>query len=131
MALSPYSTKFASGEIDHNLDPRTQMRKYKKEEYETYKAPNILPYELGDLPEYYSNVVDNAMQASRIIENALKTNEIRNKKELLELKQNTDKIVYYLVKNVDRILEKQTIGATHVGDEDEKIKQLANEGEIE
>ena len=39
---NPYSTKFVSGEIDHDLDPSTQMRNFKREEKETHTGPNTL-----------------------------------------------------------------------------------------
>lgn len=122
MPSSPYSTKFASGEIDHDLDPRTQMKKFKAEEKETHYAPNILPYEMANLPEYYGNMVDGGIQASKILESLLKNKEIKHKKQLLGLKKATDKIVMYLLKNVDSILEKQTIGARHIGDEEETFE---------
>lgn len=122
MPESPYSTKFASGEIDHDHDPRTQMKKWKKEEAETHYAPNVLPYEMANLPEHYGNMVDCGIQACKILENLLKSKEIKNKKQLLKLKDNTEKMVVYLLQNVDSILEKHTIGARHVGDEDQKFE---------
>jgi len=124
MANSPYSTKFASGEIDHDLDTTELMRKYKKEEKDTHDAPNILPYELGDLPAYYGTMVESGLQACKILETALKMKEVENKKELHQLKRNTEKMVVYLIQNVDHILEKQTIGAKHLDDEDEKYENL-------
>lgn len=116
MAESPYSTKFASGEIDHDHDPRTQMKIWKKEEAETHSAPNILPYELGELPTYYGDMVECGIQACKAIEVALKSKEFKEKKKLLKLKSNTEKIVLYLLQNVDATLEKYTIGARHIGD---------------
>lgn len=110
MPESPYSTKFASGEIDHELDPRGQMEKYKAEEKETHFAPNLLPYELSNLPVYFGEVIANAIEASKNIGDALKTKDIKNKKELETLKKNTDKMIVYLVKNVDSTLQKCTIG---------------------
>lgn len=124
MANSPYSTKFASGEIDHDLDTSQLMKQYKKEEKDTHNAPNILPYELGDLPMHYGDLIDSGLQACKILETALKMKEIKNKKELAILKKNTEKMVVYLLQNVDSILEKQTIGARHEGDEDEKYENL-------
>ena len=124
MPESPYSTKFASGKIDHDLNPTTQMKQFKREEKDTHYAPNILPYEMGNLPEYYSTMVDSGIQASKILETVLKSKEVRHKKELLKLKKATEKIVVYLLKNVDSILEKQTIGARHLGDEDEDFDEV-------
>jgi hypothetical protein len=123
MPSSPYSTKFASGEIDHDYDPRTQMKRFKAEEKETHYAPNILPYEMANLPEYFGNMVDSGIQASKILESLLKSKEIKHKKQLLQLKRNTEKMVVYLLKNVDSILEKHTIGARHIGDEEETFDE--------
>ncbi len=123
MANSPYSTKFASGEIDHGLDTTQMFKQYKKEEKEA-EAPNILPYELGDLPMHFGDMVDAGIQACKMLEIALKMKEIKNKKSLAILKKNTEKMVVYLLQNVDSILEKQTIGANHAGDEDEKYEEL-------
>lgn len=121
---SSYSTKFASGDIDHELDPRTQMRKWKKEEKETHYAPNVLPYEMANIPDFYGNMVDNGIQACKAIEVALKSKEFKNKKELLKLKENTEKMVVYLLQNVDKILEQYTIGARHRDDPDQKFEEL-------
>jgi hypothetical protein len=121
---SPYSTKFASPDIDHDLDTSSWMKKYKKEERETHNGPNALPYEMQNLPTYYGEMVDNGMQAAKTIEDILKTKDVKNKKELLKLKKNTEKMVLYLMQNVDYVLEKYTIGAKHVMDdiEDEKME---------
>lgn len=123
MANSPYSTKFASGQIENELDTTQMFKQYKKEEKDA-EAPNILPYELGDLPMHFGDMVDAGIQACKILETALKMKEIKNKKQLSILKKNTEKMVIYLIQNVDSILEKQTIGATHEGDEDEKYEEL-------
>jgi hypothetical protein len=124
MPESPYSTKFASGEIDYDHDPRTQMKNWKKEEKETHYAPNVLPYEMANLPEYYGNMVDNGIQACKTLEVALKSKDFKNKKQLLKLKDNTEKMVIYLLQNVDSILEKHTIGSRHVGDEQEEFDEM-------
>lgn len=125
MPTSPYSTKFASGEIDHELNPAGQMKRFKKEENQTHNAPNILPYELGNLPDIYSRILENAIQASKTIDAALKSKEVRRKKELLRLKNDTDKMARYILMNVDAVLEKQTIGARHLGDPDEEFDEYA------
>lgn len=124
MSESPYSTKFASGEIDRDHDPRTQMKNWKKEEAETHYGPNVLPYEIGELPEYYGNMVDGGIQACKAIETALKTKDFKNKDQLERLKRNTEKMVVYLLTNVDSTLEKYTIGARHVGDPDQKYEEM-------
>jgi hypothetical protein len=119
---SPYSTKFASPDIDHNLDPSAQMKKYKKEERETHAGPNALPYEMQNLPQYFGAMVDNGMQAAKCIEDLLKTKDVKHKEELLKLKKNTEKMVLYLMQNVDYVLEKYTIGAKHAMDDLEDAK---------
>jgi hypothetical protein len=121
---SPYSTKFASPDIDHNLDPSGQMKKYKREERETHNAPNTLPYEMQNLPTYFGNMVDNGMQAAKTIEDLLKTKDVEHKKELLKLKRDTEKMVVYLMQNVDNVLERYTIGHKHAIDDlkDEKME---------
>lgn len=109
---SPYSTALASGQIEHDfenaLNPSEQMRKYKTEE-EFAKAPQTLPYEFGDLPQYLAGVVDNAFQASSNLENILGMEDYKGDKELLKLKLNLEKIVVYLMKNGDKMLRKHTI----------------------
>lgn len=124
MPSSPYSTKFASGDIDKNYDPKGQMKKFKREEKETHYAPNILPYELGNVPELYANMIENGMQAAKAIEVALKSKEYHDKDDLARLMKNTEKIIAYLIKTVDPTLEKHTIGARHAGDPDEKYEEM-------
>ena len=119
---SPYSTKFASGDIDHELDTSAAFKQYKKEERENSKGPNTLPYEMADLPQYFGIMVDNGMQASICLEGLLKNNNVKHKKELLKLKRNVEKMVIYLLQNVDQVLEKFTIGANHAVDDIEQEK---------
>ncbi len=119
---NPYSTKFASPEIDHDHDPITQMKNYKREERETHNGPNALPYEMQNLPTYFGSMVDNGMQAAKCIEDLLKTKDVKHKEELLKLKKNTEKMVLYLMQNVDYVLEKYTIGSKHVMDDLEDAK---------
>ncbi len=121
---SPYMTNFMDGKVDHELDPSTQMKQFKAEERATHKAPNILPYELKELPANFGAMVENGMQAAKTLETFLKTADVKNKKELLQLKKNTEKMVIYLMQTVDYVLEKQTIGASHAANdiEDEKIE---------
>jgi len=121
---SPYSTKFASGDINHTLDTEGAFRQYKKEERETHTGPNTLPYEMGNLPQYFGMMVDGGMQAAKLIEDLLKTKDVEHKKSLLKLKRATEKMVLYLLQNVDPVLEKYTIGAKHAVDdvEDEKLE---------
>jgi hypothetical protein len=121
---SPYSTKFASGEIDHDYDPATQMRIFKKEEKETHTGPNTLPYEMSNLPTYFGEMVDNGIQACKTIETLLRSPEIKHKKALFNLKRNTEKAVIYLLQNVDTTLEKYTIGMKHADDEDDNFDEL-------
>jgi len=115
----PYSTNFISGEIEHELNPSGQMKKYKKDERETYKAPNTLPYEMANLPQYFGAMVDSGMHAAQCIESLLKTNDVEHKKSLLKLKKNVEKMVLYLLQNVDQTLEKYTIGTKHAADDQE------------
>lgn len=113
---SPYSTKFASGEIDYDFDPNNQMRIWKAEEKDTHTGPNTLPYEMANLPTYYGTMVDNAFQACKTIRALLKTKDVKNPKALYKLLKNTEAIVTYLIKTVDPTLEEYTIGAHHRGD---------------
>lgn len=122
----PYSTNFISGEVEHELNPSGQMKKYKREERETYKAPNTLPYEMSNLPQYFGAMVDNGMQAAQCIESLLKTNDVEHKKSLLKLKKNVEKMVMYLLQNVDQTLEKYTIGTKHAAD-DKKDAEMDEE----
>jgi hypothetical protein len=79
---------------------------------------------MGELPGYYGNMVDNGIQACKTLEVALKSKEFKNKKQLLRLKRNTEKMVVYLLQNVDSVLEKYTIGARHIGDEDQEFEEM-------
>ena len=108
---SPYSTGFVSGKVDFDLDPKGQMKKYKQEEKDTHYAPYTLPYEFSALPEYFANMVDNGLQICKTIESLLGAKDIDHKEDLLKLKDNVDKMVVYLLKNVDSTLDKFTIGA--------------------
>lgn len=114
---SAYSTGFASGKINHDLDTAQQMRQYKREEKETHSAPNVLPYEMGQLPDYFANMVENGMQASKTLEILLESKEYKHKDDLLKLKNNVDKMLMYLIQNVDATLDKFTIGANKGNDE--------------
>lgn len=114
---SPYSTGFASGKIDFDLNPSAQMRRYKTEEKETYEAPRTLPYEMGNLPQYFGDMVDSALQASRVLEDLLKSETIEHREDLIKLKNNTDKIIMYLIQNVDTTLDKFTIGGKNNNDD--------------
>jgi hypothetical protein len=122
--VSPYSTDFASGDIAYDYNANSQMKSWKKEELDTHIAPNFLPYELSSLPQYFGMMVDNGMRASQTIEDYLKVNDPKKYDELMKLKKNTDKIVFFLMKNVDAILEKVTIGAKHSKDIDKEKKQV-------
>lgn len=114
---SPYSTGFASGKLDYNLDPLVQMRQYEREEKETHSAPHTLPYEMGELPQYFANMVDNGLQACKVMEDCLKSKNVKNKKALLKLKINTEKAVMYLLEHVDQTLDKFVIGANNEEDD--------------
>ncbi len=107
---NPYSTTFASGDIKFDLDTTQQMRKYKQEEKETHSAPNTLPYEMGSLPIYFGEMVNNGIQAAKTLEDVLQNKNVEHKEELLKLKKNTEKMVMYLLQNVDSVLDKYTIG---------------------
>jgi len=114
---SPYSTGFLSSNIDFDKDSEELFKKIQKEEELTHQATAQLPFELSKLPEYFATMVDNGMRASINIENVLKSKNIKNKKELLKLKDNTDKMVRYLIMNVDRILDLYAIRANLDSDE--------------
>ena len=107
---SPYSTGFLSANINFDTNTMSNFKKNKNEEKNNHVSPTVLPYEMHDLPICYANIVENAIKASKIIEPLLESNNFSNKKELAKLKENTDKIVMYLFKNVDNILDKCTIG---------------------
>ena len=106
---SPYSTSLASSHIDFELNPDQQMVKYKTEEEEA-KAPHTLPFELGKLPAYFADMVDSGFNAAKTLDNALRIEKYKDCKELLKLKNNLEEIVSYLMKNVDPVLAKFTIG---------------------
>lgn len=107
---SPYATGFLSANINFDFDTIENFKKLKKEEKENHKTQKSLPYEMYDLPVCFGSIVENAIKASKIIEPLLGSNNIKDKKELAKLKENMDKLVMYLIKNVDNILDKQSIG---------------------
>jgi hypothetical protein len=107
---SPYATGFLSANINFDFNDSRNFKERKKEEKETHKSPDLLPYELRELPICFATIVENAIKASKIIEPLLESNNIKDKKELANLKNNMDKLVMYLFKNVDNILDKHTIG---------------------
>ena len=115
---NPYSTTVASGQINYELDTAAQIQKYKQEEKDTHSAPNTLPYELGQLPIYFGEMVSNGIQAAKNIEDVLQSKNIEHKEELLKLKKNVDKMVMYLLENVDSVLDKFTIGRKYRDDEE-------------
>lgn len=123
---SPYSTKFASPDIDHEMTTGSKLKSFKRDERETHTAPNTLPYEMGNLPKYYGDMIDAGIQACKDIENVLKVKDVENKKDLLKLKRATEKMVLWLLQNVDFILEKYTIGETHAAD-DKKEEKMEEE----
>lgn len=106
---SPYSTSLASSQINFDLKPDQQMDKYKREEEEA-KAPYTLPYELGELPGYFADMVDSGFNAAKTLDNVMRIEKYKDRKELLKLKNNLEQMVSYLMKNVDPILTKFTIG---------------------
>jgi hypothetical protein len=119
---SPYSIGIMSISINHDLDTVEQMAKYKQEEKEA-KAPHTLPYEMGELPQYFGNMVENGVQAARTLETILKSENFENRKELEKLKNNLEKMIVYLMSNVDPILAKFTIG---VKDDDLEVDKDKN-----
>ena len=114
---NPYSTDFASRDIDHKLDPSTMMEIQKREELQTHIAPNALPYELSSVPDHFASMVDHGFQAAKILDSYLKVKDLKNYKKLLKLKKNTEKMVNYLINNVDPVLEQFTIGTKHASDD--------------
>jgi hypothetical protein len=108
---SPYSTEIARSAIDYDLNPTAQMLQYKREE-EGALAPLALPYEMSELPQMFADMVDSGFSAAKIIENILKSQNFEgDSKKLEKLKINIEKIVIYLLKNVDSTLYTYTIGA--------------------
>jgi hypothetical protein len=112
---SPYSTAIASGAIDFDfessLSPSQQMQKYKTEELNA-TAPNVLPYEFGEIPQNIAAIIDNAFDASSKLENILKIKKYQNSSDLLKLKENLEQIVMHFTRKSDKILSKYTTGLT-------------------
>jgi hypothetical protein len=106
---SPYSTALANSHIDFDLNPEHQMAKYKAEE-EFAKSPYTLPYEMGDLPSYFADMVDSGFNAARTLDNVLKIEKYKENKDLMKFKNNLEKMVAYLMQNVDPVLSKFTLG---------------------
>jgi hypothetical protein len=106
---SPYSTGFLSSNINFSDDTSEMFKQIKKEEDITHDAIPTLPFELSMLPEYFANMVDNAMNASINIDKVLSTKDLKNKKDLTKLKENVDKMIRFLIKNVDPTLDKYAI----------------------
>ena len=110
---SPFSTGLVTKKLDYSLNPERQMKQYKKEELETHYADGMLPYEMGDLPKYFGDIVDSGIMASKSIDDLLKNENLVNDEEkydaLEKLKKNTDKMVIYMINNVDKVLAEFTI----------------------
>ena len=94
------------------------MREYKKREEDAIPK-NTLPFELSNLPNHFANMVDCGIQACKTLEDISKTPDYEDSEDLAKLKRNVEKMVVYLVQNVDHILEKYTIGARHDKDIEE------------
>ena len=110
----PYQTGPLDGSINHDLDPAQQMRQFKQED-EDSKAELILPYEMAQLPYYFAEMVDNGFQAGKTLEALVQSENFKNRKDLVKLKNNVDKMVMYLVETIDPLFSKYTIG--HRGNE--------------
>ena len=107
---SPYSTAMASNEINYSLDATPQMKQFKREDAAAKHTFDTLPYEMGSLPLYFGEMVDNALGASRLLNGLLESDNVKHKKDLAKLKNNVDKIIHYLISNVDNTLSKFIIG---------------------
>jgi len=107
---SPYSTAMVSNDINYSLNPTPQMKQYKREDAATKHTFDTLPYEMGSLPIYFGEMVDNALGASRLLNGLLESDNFKNKKDLARLKNNIDKIIHYLISNVDNTLDKFILG---------------------
>jgi hypothetical protein len=108
---SPYSTEIAKSSLDYDMNPMAQMLQYQREEEEA-KAPLTLPYEMSELPQLLADMVDSGFNAAKIMENVLKSQNFQGDlKKLDKLKQNIEKMVVYLMKNVDSTMVTFTIGA--------------------
>lgn len=116
---SPYSTGFMSSNINFDTDTEQMFKQIKREEEDTHQAIPTLPYELSLLPQYCADVVDNAMRASINIENVLRSKNFKNKDDLLRLKNNLDKMIRYLIKNVDSTLDKFAIRTSMDSDDED------------
>jgi hypothetical protein len=106
---SPYSTGFLSSNINFSDDTSQLFKQIKREEDETHQSIPTLPFELSMLPEYFANMVDNAMNASINIDKVVNSKNLKNKDDLLRLKENVDKMIRFLIKTVDPTLDKFAI----------------------
>lgn len=108
---SPYSTEIAKSSIDYDMNPNSQMLQYKREEEEA-KAPLTLPYEMSELPQLMGDMVDAGFNAAKIMDTVLKSKNFEGDvKRLEKLRKNVEKMVIYLMQNVDPTLISFTIGA--------------------
>ncbi len=108
---SPYSTGFLSANINYDLNTLEQFKNLKKEEDATHPVQAFLPYELSALPQYCGEIVNNAMDASIAINAVLEQRNLKNPEPLEQLKKNLEKIIRYMIKNVDSTLDKYAIDA--------------------
>lgn len=109
---TPYSTSLLSKNVKMSLDPTEQMKAYKKMEMDAIPK-NTLPFELSNLPNHFGNMVDSGIQACKAMEDIFKTPDYEDSEDLKKLKRNVEKMVVYLIKNVDVVLENYTIGHRH------------------
>jgi hypothetical protein len=107
---SPYSTEIVKSSLDYDMNPSSQMLRYKREEQEA-KSPLTLPYEMSELPRLLADMVDSGFNASKIMDNVLNSENFKGDSERLEkLKRNLEKMVTYLMSESDKILMSYTIG---------------------
>jgi hypothetical protein len=118
-AKTPYSTSILSKNVKMSLDPTAQMKAYRKQEEDAIPK-NTLPFELSNLPNHFGNMVDSGIQACKAMEDIFKTPDYEDSEDLKKLKRNVEKMVVYLIKNVDIILENYTIGHRHNRDLEKK-----------
>lgn len=111
-AQTPYSASLLPKNVKMSLDPTAQMKVYKKQEEDAIPK-NTLPFELSNLPNHFGNMVDSGIQACKAMEDIFKTPDYEDSEDLKRLKRNVEKMVVYLIKNVDVILENYTIGHRH------------------
>ena len=105
---SPYSTGLATDAIQHSLPTTSQENKY-SDEWKKRLGDKKLPHELQHIPDLIAPMVDNGVIVAGILQNAIDSVKHQSDEDLQALQIAIEKMIDYLIMNVDPILAKTAI----------------------